>query len=79
MSAILVLTLENKIHIFNPPYNLAPFYYVGNLTVCANNDEKAGNNVINVFTEVVSELTEMKDLETRQSLCCMFLFAFYWS
>ena len=54
---MLLLTQENKIHIFNPLCNFLFFIYIDKSiarhfspAVCINNYEKAGNDIINILT-----------------------------
>ena len=61
---MLFLTRENKMPIFKPPCNFRFIIYTDKSsacyfspTVCTNNREKAGNDVINILTSEAMENT----------------------
>ena len=67
MIEILFLTQENKTHIFKQACNLVFIDYIDKSitryfspTVCTNNREKAGNDVINVLTSEDMENTPLR-------------------
>ena len=50
-----IVAQENKIQIFKSPINFLLFVSIDKLTVCTNNCEKVGNDVINILTSEDAE------------------------